>query len=90
MIRGYKQQLVSLRKAEERVDRQRRAGMPIALIVIDTLARHIASDADENSARDMGGFINVCDHLRDRYRAVTAIVHENATLDRAMQLLDQA
>jgi hypothetical protein len=52
-------------------------GQPIALIIVDTLARHMPNASDENSARDMGGFINACDWLRDQFNCVVAVVHHS-------------
>jgi hypothetical protein len=43
------------------------------LIVIDTLARSIYGD--ENTATDMGAFVQACDALRTRYGAAVLIVH---------------
>ena len=48
-----------------------RAG-PVALIVVDTLARHIVGD--ENSTRDMGDFVRGVDGLRDAFPGSTAII----------------
>jgi len=45
---------------------------PVALIVIDTLARHI--NGDENSTRDMGDFVRGVDGLRDAFPGSTAII----------------
>jgi len=44
----------------------------VALVVIDTLARHI--EGDENSTRDMTGFISIVDGLRDAFPGSTAII----------------
>ncbi len=49
-------------------------GKPVALIVIDTLARHI--EGDENSTKDMGDFIKEVDALRSSFPgSVALIVH---------------
>lgn len=50
------------------------AGNP-ALIIIDTLARSLPADADENSAKDIQAWINCIDDLRDSYQCVILIVH---------------
>jgi hypothetical protein len=50
-------------------------GAPPSLIIVDTLARALPAGADENSARDMGAFINVVDGIRDRFNCVVIIVH---------------
>jgi AAA domain len=43
-------------------------------IVLDTLARCMG-EADENSARDMGRFINRCSMLERHYKCVIVVVH---------------
>lgn len=50
---------------------------PIAGMSIDTLARHLSGDADENSAKDIGGFINAVDYLKDRFSCTVATVHHS-------------
>ena len=50
------------------------APAPIALIVIDTLARHFAG-GDENKAQDIGRLVVVLDELRRRFRCSTMLVH---------------
>jgi len=52
------------------------AGMPVALIVFDTLSRS-APGADENSPEDMGEIIGACDRLRDATGAAVALVHHS-------------
>lgn len=47
-------------------------GQKVALIVIDTLARHLSGD--ENSTRDMSEFIRQVDGLRDNFPDSTAII----------------
>jgi len=46
-----------------------------AMIVIDTMARALPADSDENSNKDMRAFIKLIDNLRDRYSCVAVIVH---------------
>ena len=46
--------------------------VPVGLIVIDTLARHI--DGDENSTRDMCAFVQAVDSLRDGLPGATAMI----------------
>lgn len=47
-----------------------------AMVIIDTLARHI--EGDENSAKDMGGFIKSVDSLRASFPgSVALIVHHS-------------
>lgn len=51
-------------------------GVPIAFIVIDTLARHL--EGDENNAKDMGAFIKAVDDLRSAFPGCVAmIVHHS-------------
>jgi len=48
---------------------------PPALIVLDTLARNFG-DGDENSARDMGLFVqNLDEHLRTKFDTAVLLVH---------------
>ena len=55
---------------------------PLSMIVIDTLARHLAGDADENSAKDIGGFINAVDYLKDRFQCTVAVVHHSGKMNK--------
>lgn len=48
---------------------------PLDLIHVDTMARHLASGSDENSAKDIGGYINAVDYLKDRFQCTVATVH---------------
>ena len=50
------------------------SGMPVKLIVFDTLARCFGGN-DENSARDMGSFINGCDVIKQAVGASVLIIH---------------
>lgn len=45
-----------------------------ALIVIDTLARAMGA-SDENSTKEMGGFVQVVDEIKDRYNTTLLAVH---------------
>lgn len=47
-------------------------GQKVALIVVDTLARHL--QGDENSTRDMSDFVRVVDSLRDAFPGSTVII----------------
>lgn len=49
-------------------------GAPV-LLIIDTLARAMPPESDENSTRDMMKFINNVDDLRKKYGCVVVIVH---------------
>ena len=55
---------------------------PLAGITVDTLARHLAGAADENSAKDISGFINAVDYLRDRFECVAAVVHHSGKMNK--------
>ena len=50
-------------------------GASPALIIVDTLARALPSGGDENSAKDVGAFINLVDRIRDRFQCVLLILH---------------
>jgi hypothetical protein len=39
------------------------------------MARHLASGSDENSAKDIGGYINAVDYLKDRFQCTVSTVH---------------
>jgi len=54
-----------------------------ALLIIDTLARSLPADADENSANDMQTWINCIDGIRDRYNCTVLIVHHTGHADDA-------
>jgi len=77
-------ELNALGAAEVELEVERRAqeiGTPPALLVIDTLARALAGGSDENSAKDMGAFINAVDQIRDRFECVVLIVHHAGVAD---------
>lgn len=50
---------------------EEQTGKKVALLVIDTLARHLLGD--ENSTRDMSDFVRAVDGLRDNFPESTAI-----------------
>ena len=50
--------------------------MPVKLIILDTLARCFGG-ADENTAQDMGAFIQGCDAIRQISQATILIVHHS-------------
>lgn len=54
-----------------------------AIIVIDTMARALPGDADENSSKDVGSFIDECDRLQTKYNCVVLIVHHTGHADSA-------
>lgn len=45
---------------------------PVGLVVVDTLARHLPGD--ENSTRDMGGFVGALDRVRDAFPGSVALI----------------
>ena len=47
-------------------------GKSVALIIVDTLARHL--QGDENSNKDMGAFVGLVDRLRDTFKGSSAII----------------
>lgn len=47
------------------------------LLVIDTLARHMPSGADENRAADFAQFINAIDRIRDAFNCVAIVIHHS-------------
>lgn len=49
-------------------------GLPVHLIVVDTIARCFGA-GDENRAADMGGFIAGCDQIKVRTGATVLMVH---------------
>lgn len=51
-----------------------RVGKPPSLVIIDTVARNFGA-GDENSATDMGRFIDNADRLRRRYGCTVVLVH---------------
>lgn len=51
-------------------------GFPVALVVIDTVARAIAG-ADENSAQDMGRMVAAVDHIRDHCSTAILGIHHS-------------
>ncbi len=51
-------------------------GLPLRLIVIDTLARCFGGN-DENDARGMGAFIEGCDVIRLKTAATVLVVHHS-------------
>lgn len=55
---------------------QAECGQKIELIVFDTLARCFGG-SDENDARDMGAFIEGCDHIKRETGAVVLVVHHS-------------
>lgn len=50
------------------------AGDAVALIIVDTLNRNMGA-GDENSAKDMTGFVSAVDGVKGRYGAAAMVVH---------------
>lgn len=67
-------QVEQLRLAAEHVKEE--TGLPVVLIVIDTLARCFGG-ADENKASDMGAFIAGCDAIKAATGATVLVVHHS-------------
>lgn len=67
-------QVAQLKLAAEFV--KQTTGLPVALIVIDTLARCFGG-ADENKASDMGAFIAGCDAIKAATGATVLVVHHS-------------
>lgn len=55
---------------------QQEAGLPIGLVVFDTLSRSMPG-GDENSAEDMTMAVNAADYLREKFNVATAYVHHS-------------
>lgn len=53
-----------------------------SLVVVDTLARSFGT-ADENSAKDMNGFVSGCDRLRGLWQGCTVLVLHHTGKDRS-------
>ena len=45
------------------------------LIVIDTMARALPGECDENSAKDTMAFVDMCDRLQTQYNCAVIIIH---------------
>ncbi|MEI7161296.1 helicase RepA family protein [Pectobacterium versatile] len=52
------------------------SGMPVRLIILDTLARCFGG-SDENAAKDMGAFIQGCDAIKAATQATVLIIHHS-------------
>jgi hypothetical protein len=55
---------------------------PLALINVDTLARHISAGLDENKATDISVFLNAMSYLSERYNAVTTTIHHSGKVNK--------
>ncbi|RKR54642.1 AAA domain-containing protein [Yokenella regensburgei] len=61
-------------------DVERKTGQPVRLIILDTLARCFGGN-DENDAKDMGAFIEGCDHIKQATRSTLLVVHHSGKDD---------
>ena len=52
------------------------AGMPVAMVIVDTLSRAMAG-GNENSPEDMTGIVSNCDKIRDITGAHVCLVHHS-------------
>jgi hypothetical protein len=48
--------------------------MPV-MIVVDTMARALPGECDENSAKDTMAFVDMCDRLQTQYNCAVIIIH---------------
>jgi hypothetical protein len=62
--------------AEQLLEMQDKANLPLGLVAFDTLSRSIPG-ADENSAKDITEAVSVSDYLRDTFKASTTFVHHS-------------
>lgn len=51
------------------------------LIIVDTMARALPGNADENNARDTNLFFNECDRLQSKYNCCVLVVHHSGHSD---------
>jgi len=61
--------------------RAKETGASPSLIIIDTMARALPSGSDENSAKDVGDFINTVDQIRDLFNCVVLIIHHSGHME---------
>lgn len=62
--------------AEQLMEMEQQAQLPLGLVVFDTLSRSIPG-GDENKAEDMTEAVSVADYLRDTFKAATTFVHHS-------------
>lgn len=65
----------SVKMIEQKIRELLQDGTNPALIIIDTMARYMPVDADENSNKDVGNFFNALDHLKDAFQCTTLTIH---------------
>jgi len=73
----------SVRDMTIEIDHMSEQTGPPAIIIVDTMARALPGDADENSSKDVGAFIDECDRLQSKYNCVVLIVHHTGHADSA-------
>lgn len=61
---------------EQLTEMSQQAGLPLGLVVFDTLSRSIPG-GDENNAEDMTMAVNTADYLRQIFNAATVYVHHS-------------
>ncbi|NRA17485.1 MAG: AAA family ATPase [Oceanospirillaceae bacterium] len=61
---------------------ENQTGQPVKLVVFDTLARCFGGN-DENSAKDMGAFIQGCDAIKQGTGATVMVVHHSGKNEEA-------
>ncbi|MDN3279097.1 AAA family ATPase [Frankia sp. RB7] len=68
-------------------------GVTVAVVVIDTLARAMTGQSDADG-RDMGVFVENCDHIAKAFKALIVVIHHSprsdATRTRGSNVLDGA
>ena len=67
------EQLTSLIESLDAIHAQ----SPLSMIVIDTYARALGGEVDENSTGETGKVIKILDNIKDRYKAAVTIVHHS-------------
>lgn len=67
---------------EETIEELKRAPQPIALIVVDTLAR-VTPGMNEDRANEVGQFVEACDRLREEFNATVLVLHHSPHSDKS-------
>jgi hypothetical protein len=69
-------------RVENEIERRaKETGTSPSLIIVDTMARALPSGSDENSAKDIGDFINTVDQIRDLFNCVVVIIHHSGHME---------
>ncbi len=61
---------------EQLIALQQEAGLPLGVVIFDTLSRSIPG-GDENNAEDMTMAVNAADYLREKFNTSTVYVHHS-------------